>query len=177
METPAQPKRGWVDGMWEKDALEVDRSRDLDFTDKLKALRELIASSRSHGHADKGKHSSRIMVRRSARDLEEAKEVGDKVQFSANSFGRRELGQPAGTGTGVSDREILAGQSPAAWLEGRVALCVCVCGSSSSSSSSDSWVSRQGQGRVSRTGRSWLGSHLLLGWKVGGRGGGALCVW
>ncbi|KAL8601437.1 hypothetical protein ACOMHN_042441 [Nucella lapillus] len=66
---------------------------ELGFTDKLKALRELIASSKSCRHASQGdgekSSGGRIMVRRQQNAFE-AVDVGQHVQFSVNSLERRD---------------------------------------------------------------------------------------
>ena len=89
---------------------EQSSSPELDFTDKLKALRELIASSKSHRQARKSpdKSSSRIMARRSAQNFCEARDEGEKLKFTATSFGRRELAERAARAGALSDKELIA---------------------------------------------------------------------
>ncbi|XP_076472778.1 uncharacterized protein LOC143302117 [Babylonia areolata] len=72
-------------------------TEELDFTDKLKALRELITSSKTRRHAREEHEKNataggaRIVARRQL-SFCEAKDVGEQVQFSVNSLERRRPG-------------------------------------------------------------------------------------
>ena len=108
-------------------------SPELDFTDKLKALRELIASSKSHRQARKSpdKSSSRIMARRSAQNFCEARDEGEKLKFTATSFERRELAERAARAGALSDKELIAMEGAGMSVESR-----------------NEFVSRESSGRV-----------------------------
>ncbi|KAK7094246.1 hypothetical protein V1264_007892 [Littorina saxatilis] len=102
METASYPRTSFVEA-WPSPKPQQSSSPELEFTDKLKALKELIASSKTHrrprnSHAEK--HPARIIAKRSGPNFCEAEKVGEKVKFTARSF-------ESGNGA-LTDKDLIA---------------------------------------------------------------------